>query len=135
MTYFADLTPYGYHTFQPIPDPKLLNVGWLDASVPFAKGPVDALVVPKLLLLRRSPVNLYRGWQGCPFGQLESPPSPCPYPVSMLIGIEEISLANGEIRVPSENGIVYAAPTLICHYIDRHRYCPPNEFLMAVSKL
>jgi hypothetical protein len=53
----------------------------------------------------------------------------------MLIGIEEISLGNGEIRVPSENGIVYAAPTLICHYIDRHRYCPPNEFLMAVSKL
>jgi len=40
MTYFPDLSPYKYRTFQPHLDPKLLNVGWLDRSVPFNKGPV-----------------------------------------------------------------------------------------------
>jgi hypothetical protein len=35
-------------------------------------------------------------------------------------------------RASGQNGIVYAAPTLICHYGQRHGYCPPAEFLEAL---
>jgi hypothetical protein len=44
-------------------------------------------------------------------------------------------LGDAEIRVPGRGGKVYAAPTLICHYIDKHRYCPPQDFLDAVTGL
>jgi len=45
-------------------------------------------------------------------------------------------LGNGEIHV-SAGGIywTYAAPTLIYHYILRHEYRPPDEFLQAVERL
>jgi hypothetical protein len=45
-------------------------------------------------------------------------------------------LGNGEIHV-SAGGIywTYSAPTLIYHYILRHQYLPPKEFLDAVDRL
>ena len=48
---------------------------------------------------------------------------------------ESIALGNGEIRVHGRNGKVYASPTLVCHYIDKHGYCPPQEFADAVGDL
>jgi hypothetical protein len=48
---------------------------------------------------------------------------------------QTLALGDAEIRVGGENGIVYAAPTLICHYIHEHGYRPPDEFLAAVGKL
>jgi hypothetical protein len=53
----------------------------------------------------------------------------------MYLEHKEVTVANGEIRVAEKNKVVYAAPTLICHYIEGHPYCPPSEFLDAVSKL
>jgi hypothetical protein len=41
--------------------------------------------------------------------------------------------SNGEIRVTSE-GIIYAAPVLIVHYIEEHGYLPPAQFLEAIDK-
>jgi len=40
--------------------------------------------------------------------------------------------SNGEIRVSGE-GIVFAAPVLIVHYIEAHSYLPPAQFLKAVD--
>ena len=134
MTYFADFSLYAYHTFQPVPDPKLLNIGWLDPRFPFIKGPVDSSVVGKLLQLCQKPVNLCRGWHHCPYGALESSLSPCPCPVRMHLE-SEVIVGNGEIRISGEDGVVYAAPTLLCHYIERHGYRPPVEFIQAVAKL
>jgi len=135
LTYFPDLSPYRYHTFQPTPDPKLLNVGWLDPLVPFPKGPVDQSIVTKLLRLWQKPLNLCRRLHRCPFGTLEPPASSCAYPVHMYLEHKEVRVGNGEIRVAEKDRVVYAAPTLICHYIENHHYCPPLEFLDAVSKL
>ncbi|MEU3075515.1 hypothetical protein [Streptomyces laurentii] len=39
---------------------------------------------------------------------------------------------NGEIRVPGESGITYAAPDLITHYVAAHGYRPPQVFVDAV---
>ena len=41
--------------------------------------------------------------------------------------------SNGEIRVAGE-GVVFAAPVLIVHYIEEHGYLPPAQFLEAVAR-
>ncbi|MEW6206883.1 MAG: hypothetical protein AB1631_00845 [Acidobacteriota bacterium] len=43
-----------------------------------------------------------------------------------------IGFGSGEIRVRGRGRIRYAAPTLIYHYIETHRYLPPQEFIEAV---
>ncbi len=35
----------------------------------------------------------------------------------------------------SRAGKVYAAPTLIYHYMKNHNYRPPNEFLEALDEM
>ncbi|MCX7805518.1 MAG: hypothetical protein N3A38_10060 [Planctomycetota bacterium] len=37
-----------------------------------------------------------------------------------------------EIRVLGRDGKIYAAPTLIYHYVVAHKYRPPQEFIDAV---
>ncbi len=41
--------------------------------------------------------------------------------------------SNGEIRVTDE-GVTFAAPVLIVHYIEEHGYLPPAQFLDAIEK-
>jgi hypothetical protein len=72
-------------------------------------------------------VQLTRGFHRCDFCEV--------FPMFMTVDGEGISLGNGEIRVAGTDGKVYAAPTLICHYIAGHQYCPPREFLDAVDAL
>jgi len=44
-----------------------------------------------------------------------------------------VSMGNGEIRVPAADGSLFAAPTLIGHYVAVHGYLPPAEFLYALN--
>jgi hypothetical protein len=128
MAYFADLTKYTYLPNQA--GPNVLNVGWLDQGVPYQRELVDSDVVEALLRLCKKPVNLTRGFHQCPFCRH------VPHlPVSMTVDDQRVTLGNAEIRVSGENGIVYAAPTLVCHYIEKHEYRPPDGFLAAVGKL
>jgi hypothetical protein len=39
----------------------------------------------------------------------------------------------GEIRVAYE-GVTFAAPVLIVHYIEEHGYLPPTQFLAALEE-
>jgi len=135
LTYFADLSVYGYHTFQPVPNPKLLNIGWLDPSVTYTSAPVDSKLVDKIFSLCKRPTNLCRGYNPCRFGASQAPFAPCPYPPSAFSGPWKLVVGSEEIRVPGKDGIVYAAPTLLCHSIEAHGYCPPKEFIEAVDKL
>ncbi|MGD9318274.1 MAG: hypothetical protein PVG56_15665 [Anaerolineae bacterium] len=123
MTHFPDLTPYAY---DPSPDPAY-NVGWLDPSTPFPTGPTSTAFHEMLLAYCRLQyvVRLYRGGHTCPF---------CAKPeaiVQVQSDGERISLGNGEIRVIGTD-VVYAAPTLIYHYVVDHGYQPPQEFVGAV---
>src|SRR5207253_72063 len=43
-----------------------------------------------------------------------------------------VELGSAEIRVFSNDGIIYAAPNLIFHYVAAHEYDPPEEFKQAV---
>jgi hypothetical protein len=127
MTYFPDLSRYDYRPFQSQSNPKLLNVGWLDPSAPYCTGAVDGTIMEGLLRLCREPVNRTRGWHRCPY--CES------YPAIMTVDGQSITLGDGEIRVSGSGGVVFAAPTLICHYIQKHGYRPPEEFLIAVASM
>jgi adenosylhomocysteine nucleosidase len=102
-------------------------VGWLDSSVPYRKGSIDdrSALVQRLRKLAAQPINLTRGFHTCPYCR-----------DSATTGTEDDQRrGNGEIRVAGANGIVYASPVLICHYIDEHNYLPPDEFLDAVRNL
>jgi hypothetical protein len=44
-----------------------------------------------------------------------------------------LNIGDGEIRVIGKSAI-YAAPTLIYHYVVEHQYKPPDEFIEAVLK-
>lgn len=46
-------------------------------------------------------------------------------------GGREKAVGNAEIRVPGE-GRMYAAPSLVHHYVVAHGYKPPEEFIAAV---
>jgi hypothetical protein len=126
MSYFPDLSPYDYCDNVP----GLINIGWLDRAKPFPTGTVDTRIITKIGELCKSPQNLLRGFHRCPWCD--------EWPVQeAYIGDGQLlPLGNGEIRV-NAGGIywTYAAPTLIYHYILRHRYLPPMEFLDAVELL
>ena len=47
---------------------------------------------------------------------------------------ERLLLGSSEIRVFSKGENIYAAPTLIYHYVDVHHYRPPDEFLQGLNE-
>jgi hypothetical protein len=123
--------------------PNVLNVGWLDQSMPFTKG-----IVPEFLLdrlnewFRVGRLNQMRGIYQCnfcdvtiwPFPPLDGQKWKLP-PLddnpSINIGGKKIFLGNWELWVPSRDGSIFASPALIIHYILVHGYCPPQEFITA----
>jgi hypothetical protein len=98
-----DLSPYNYMRH----NESVKSVGWLEGDYP--KGYVDPNVIE---LLEKYPIiNKCRGSHEREYcGE---------------------SLGNGEIWTVGEHG-VYAAPTLLIHYIKEHNYLPPSEFIDSV---
>ena len=126
MTYIPDLSPYDHRPFaRESLDSNLVAIGWLDREFPYSTGAIDAELMQKLRELAKKPVNLTRGYHRCQFCAATSAPE-------LSEGTDNIG--NGEIRVPGGNGITYAAPALICHYIDKHNYRPPDVFIQALSR-
>lgn len=128
--YFEDLTSYEYSGELLAVD--TVNVGWLSRDRAFQEGSVPAAFVSKLEQLIRQPVNLYRGSHLCEF---------CPEPPVRITpgGLKVLESppgtnGNGEIRVRGKNGVTYVAPVLIHHYVTRHGYLPPAEFIDAVEQ-
>jgi hypothetical protein len=124
MTYFEDLTAYSYSHF-PRHDTWLVNIGWLDVNHPFPHGEVDPSIVEKIRKLCKAPVNQTRGLHKCPMCSQFS--------IWELISGETVTLGSAEIHVPGK-GVTYACPTLIYHYIAKHGYLPPEEFLETVRR-
>jgi len=114
MAYYADLTKYTYIRWTGVHN--ALNVGWLDEAIPFPTGEVPQAVIDKLAVLCSHATMITRGFHLCPF---------CPS--------DETAAGNGEIRVVGKGSVVYAAPSLLHHYIAQHNYRPPDEFLAALD--
>lgn len=123
MSYFADLTP---HTYTPTEEGTVLNVGWLDSAYPFAHGKTSPEFHDALRRLCEHPVKLHRGFHQCQFcAQEDLAEGPPAHPER---------LGNGQIRVKGADGIWYAAPTMVCHYVTEHQYLPPPAFVEAVLR-
>ncbi|MFI6359491.1 hypothetical protein ACIBJF_44520 [Streptomyces sp. NPDC050743] len=93
-----------------------LNIGWLEAGTPYPTGTVSTAFVEKLKAVQKVQwMNDCLGVHECDL---------CPE--------GEAPEGNGEIRIPGEPGIAYAAPFLISHYVTAHGYRPPQVFVDAV---
>ena len=108
--YFPDLSPYAYIGVEP----STLTVGWLDAEHPLAVGESSSQFIDRLRPFLLTPVKQTRGFHRCPF---------CSDPMAR---------SSAEIRVVSTSGVTYAAPALILHYVEAHKYLPPAAFVAAV---
>lgn len=106
----------------------MLNVGWLDSRHDFPQGHVADEVLEKLAGLAQTKVNVMRGCHDCQFCSEESP---LKFPTKDDRGY--VFLGTGEIHVEAVSGATYSAPSLIVHYIQRHHYLPPDDFLEAVG--
>lgn len=126
VAYYADLSPYEYTNT----DLPMLNVGWLAAGHEFRTGGVPNEVLSRLLRLADAQVNIMRGVHDCEFCAEESP-------IRMAAPNERgyVALGMGEIRVTGDCGRLYAAPSLILHYIQAHDYRPPDDFIRAVEEI
>ena len=124
MTYFADFSPYGY--FRQEKPRSVYNIGWLDAAQEFATGPVDAEIVSRLEQISCHSVNQTRGLHDCNICSSE-------ISITYKLADKTLLLGGAEIRVFSAEGDIFAAPTMLLHYITVHNYLPPPSFLNAVK--
>lgn len=115
MAWFADLSPCTY--FTSVDQNVVLAVGWLEKGHTFPKGRPGDDVVGRLRELhsRVWSFSLYRGFHQCQFCR------------------QRDAVSNSSIVVPG-NGVIYASPTLLLHYIETHSYVPPEVFSDAVLR-
>lgn len=124
MAYYKDLSPYEYRV--KASKPSILNIGWLDRKHTLSIGMVSENFLERLWLFCQRSVREARGYHSCEF---------CETPIQPLLarhGSKELELGAAEIWVPGQDGIVYAAPNLIYHYVTAHNYKPPDAFINAV---
>jgi hypothetical protein len=125
LSYYPDLSPYAYAYKT---SEVALNVGWLSGQHPYPTGPTPDGLVKRLLKHARKPVQLTRGRHVCELcGERRET-------IRMQSGLRPVWLGNGEIRVTGEHDTVYAAPTMIAHYVAEHDYLPPKVFVDAVLR-
>ncbi|MCH0561409.1 hypothetical protein [Streptomyces sp. MUM 16J] len=125
MTYYPDMSPYSYdETCR-----DMLNVGWLASNHGYTKGLVDDRVVEALKILGIAYENQMRGIHHCEFCDAGRP-----FYLAGPDGETKVLLGSAEIRAVGGDGICYAAPNLILHYIVEHQYCPPEEFCQAAVR-
>jgi hypothetical protein len=110
---YLDLTPYVY-TDSALP---MTAVGWLGDEHGVQGGTATPLTDTELRMLQaasRRASNPMLGYHECEF-------------CSVVRG-------NGEFRCYLPGGAIYAAPTMIVHYVVRHGYRLPVELLSGVSE-
>jgi membrane protease YdiL (CAAX protease family) len=126
MTYFADLTGYTYIRTGDASRPGTKNVGWLGAGRAFETAPATQELLDRLWSYCTVSVAQTRGVHQCEF---------CPGKDVHLAARngDKLMLGTAEIRVFAGDGSIYAAPTLIYHYVSDHGYKPPEPFIQALS--
>jgi hypothetical protein len=126
---FPDLAPYA-RALRGGVWPNVLTVGWLDPDRPPAQGAVDPGFVSKLYdVVFGSPsfnahIGVLRNAEPCMM---------CGRKITVPHHGEEFYLGRSEIWVPAQDPVRYfSSPSLIPHYVETHRYVPPEAFVSAV---
>lgn len=120
--YYEDLTKYNYMVAE-----DSLNIGWLEKGHLFHKGIVPEEFMDKLWKYLRYPVHVCRGFHACDLCKKHH----AGVPIVKFKG-QKRTAGYYEIRVWGKDGSVYAAPSLLFHYILQHKYQPPQKFIDAV---
>jgi hypothetical protein len=125
MAYFEDLSDYTYSRTGCRPGTK--TVGWLEPGHEFEKMPPTEEFLDLLWEYCKVSVAQMRGIHDCEL---------CVPAKTVLAsrgdGLRRL-LGTSEIRVFAGDGKIYAAPTLVYHYVSTHRYGPPDEFVRALK--
>jgi hypothetical protein len=126
MAYFEDLSEYSYldsYFYRP----RTKNIGWLDATHEVPKSAPTDDELDLVWAYCKTSIAQTRGVHDCEM---------CPVATSYYVkrNDEPLLLGTSEIRVFGTDGTIYAAPTLIYHYISVHHYKPPDEFLLALRE-
>jgi hypothetical protein len=95
---------------------RIVAIGWLERGHDYPVGEVPSDVYSKLAALLVDP------WQIA----VAAGPHPCD-----LCMYSPEKRGTNNVFVPG-NGRVYVAPELILHYMNAHRYRPPDEFCRSV---
>src|ERR1041385_8918419 len=124
MAFIPDLSNYTYAN-SAFARPETKAVGWLALGHDFPRMAPEEEVLDLLWQYCSISVALMRGGHDCEF---------CPSGSARRAerNGEERLLGVAEIRVFSDDGRVYAPPTLIYHYVAGHHYKPPDVFLEAL---
>ncbi|MDF9816428.1 hypothetical protein [Streptomyces sp. SPB162] len=133
MSYFPDLSPYTYWDDQtpskePVTGVPVVNVGWLDDEHEFTTGePPEGLVEALRKAVTDREYRVTRGVHSCDlcrthWVEADNPQAPD----------EPILLGMSELRALGANDVLYAAPSLVLHYVTDHDYLPPADFCEAV---
>jgi hypothetical protein len=129
MTHFADLAAFTY--LGPCAG-DARAVGWLEAEHEFVRGDVPSDAMGRLeLLFQHAWQPVYaKGWHDCSLCgfTVKNPP------IMREIGGRKELLGVKNLLVPAGD-VIYAAPSLIIHYIEDHGYKPPDEFLEALATI
>jgi hypothetical protein len=125
MAFLEDMAEYVYAPEFVRPGTKA--VGWLARGHPFPTATPDEEILDLLWLYCSVSVARARGGHDCEFC-----PSGSAYEAERRG--QQLLLSTAEIRVLSPKGEIYAAPTLIYHYVAVHHYKPPDEFLQALRE-
>jgi hypothetical protein len=120
MTWFADLTPYVYFSGTSS-TATTVNIGWLEHGQAYPIGDVPSGFVERLKeLAEHAYVRQTRGFHECDL---------CPQGDS-----ESHARGSSEVCAVGADGIRYAAPSLVHHYVAVHGYRPPKGFVDAVLR-
>ncbi len=127
--HFNDLSLYKYDLSKTLSD--VYNIGWLERDIKFQKGIVDNEILNKLaIIIRERMVHAMRGIHPCQFCEPYDPMKT--FTISTPKGPTLLGMS--EIWLPDYcSSKIYAAPSLIHHYIDKHNYLPPIEFIKSIE--
>ena len=132
MAWYEDLSPCDYFGEEYAAD--LRAVGWLSREHPYPTGDVAREFFEALCELLRRPWNpiTFMGYHECEFCRFTGGAS-----------TEVVREDGSQLRIPAQSlmnlfvpgqGVIYVSPESIVHYIDAHRYRPPDEFMEAVMR-
>jgi len=128
MVYHPDLAPLSY----PPPESETgftpLAIGWLSKLGTYTTGDTPEAFRANLLeLCAKATVRYTFGYHFCELCGNEAS-----YVITQVqYAGEELLLGNGEIWTIGKS-VLYAAPTLIYHYVTVHNYQPPYEYIESV---
>jgi hypothetical protein len=123
MTYYPDLSRYHYG--EEFYRPGTKNIGWLSVGHEFETAEPTDVLLDRLWAFCKISVARSRGGHYCEL---------CPGK-NVCEGErngERLLLGTAEIRVFHHSGEIYAAPTLIYHYVEAHKYKPPEAFIQSL---